>query len=181
MAPLRPLLLKSRKVSEQLGQVRRDGTNKIVVTEVKRGEILERGGVEGIKLAVDPCTGKAERSDLAGTFAGDAKPGAGLTGRRPRGQRVGSNQRGFPSEIRRSASASGLMAMAEHISTKNEWRSSCSAMVKACLRWKVINCSGLHASLPLNLEIATRLIEEEILEEGNNSLFSEKDRTFSLT
>lgn len=81
----------------------------------------------------------------------------------------------------RSASASGLMAMAEHISTKNEWRSSCSAMVKACLRWKVISCSGLHASLPLNLEIATRLIEEEILEEGNNSLFSEKDRTFSLT
>jgi hypothetical protein len=51
---------------------------------------------------------------------------------------------------RRSASASGLMAMAGHISTKNEiWRSSCSAMVKACLMWMVIGCSGLHASLHL--------------------------------
>ena len=54
-------------------------------------------------------------------------------------------------------------------------------MVKACFRLKVISCSGLLVSLHLNLEIATRLIEEEILEEGNNSLFSEKDGTFSLT
>jgi hypothetical protein len=36
---------------------------------------------------------------------------------------------------RRSASASGLMAMAGHINNKNEiWSSSCGAMVKACLR-----------------------------------------------
>ena len=54
-------------------------------------------------------------------------------------------------------------------------------MVKACFRLKVISCNGLLVSLHLNLEIATRLIEDEILEEGNNSLFSEKDGTFSLT
>jgi len=62
--------------SEQHGQVRRDGTKKVIVAEVKPGEILEPGGVEGIKLAVDPCTAKAERSDVAGTVAGDAEPRA---------------------------------------------------------------------------------------------------------
>jgi hypothetical protein len=40
---------------------------------------------------------------------------------------------------------------------------------------KVISCSGLHASLHVNLEIATRLIEEEILEEANNSLCLRKN------
>jgi len=60
--------------SEQHGQVRWDGTNKVVVAQVKLAEILERGVVERIKLAVDPCTAKAERSDVAGTVAGDAEP-----------------------------------------------------------------------------------------------------------
>lgn len=63
--------------SEQHGQVRRDGTNKVVVAEVKPGEFPERGGVEGIKVAVDPCTGKFERGDVPGNVAADAEPGAG--------------------------------------------------------------------------------------------------------
>ena len=83
---------------EQHEQVYRDGTSEVVTAEVKLGEILERGRVEGIKLAADPCTGKLERSDVAGSAAGDAELGAGWMSKRPRGQRFGSNQSGFPSE-----------------------------------------------------------------------------------
>ena len=99
MAPVRLLPAQVQKgESEQHGQVYRDGTSEVVAAEVKPDEILERGRVEGIKLTVDPCTGKPERSDVAGIVAGDAKPGAGWMGKRPRGQRVGSDQSGFPSE-----------------------------------------------------------------------------------
>jgi hypothetical protein len=62
--------------SDQHGHVCRDGTNEVVVAEVKPGEVLELGGAEGIKRAVDPRTGKAERSNVASTVAGDSEPGA---------------------------------------------------------------------------------------------------------
>jgi len=99
MAPVRLLPAQVQKgESEQHGQVYRDGTNEVVAVEEKAGEILERSRVEGIKPAVDPCTSKPEHSDVAGTVACDAVPGAGWMGKRPRGQRVGSDQSGFPSE-----------------------------------------------------------------------------------
>jgi hypothetical protein len=63
--------------SDQHGHVCRDGTNEVVAAEIKPGEVLERDGVEGVKLAVDPCSGKAERSNVAGPVARDAEPGAG--------------------------------------------------------------------------------------------------------
>jgi hypothetical protein len=51
---------------------------------------------------------------------------------------------------RRSASASGLIAMAVHASIRNEiQRSCCGPMAKASVGGKMVNCSGLHASLYL--------------------------------
>lgn len=101
MAPLRLLLLKSRKVRVSsmdmfAGMV---PTRLLSRAEVKPGEILERGGVEGIELAAEPGFMEVELSNVPGAaVAGDAEPGAGRIGKRPRGQRDGCIQSGSPSE-----------------------------------------------------------------------------------